>query len=1155
MRYLANNTNIVRDAALTATNALGSEAIYRTDTAPKQGGGLVVLAGPYTGANDTEIEVEVVDNGGGSAQVSQPAFAGVGSGGMSGVTASGVEPQTVTVTLEDLGTDTRAAYAPFQGVTLVAKAAGAGGNAIAIDVDHGALSASSTAWALQDDLRQDANEYVGEHWNFGAAVLEPAGTIPADAPRLRFGNDPQVYRQYKRYRDGRYVYAFSPAPVRDVPRGARVHAVAGTRTLTITNGATTETLAGLVTLYDALTAIRDHSALVRVDGPIVSDRLPGGQAITELSVRTRSYVLGVVNSGTGAIAHAELRVAAADTAPTETLTLTCADASLPGAERWDVRGDVSGALPRATTGLAYAGGKYTLTVPLPEIDPGATSGVMVVEYIPGGQHQPDDPLPALCVDRPRLGIAARDGEWSFTYTRRPPADCDCTTGDLEGGPNDDCLGTSPEGGDVSEASQLIRLQRLKSAVRALVADNTLPPALVDMYDVAWITKSAAIFQDCLARLSGGILQSPPWKPATAYAVDTAAEPTVRNGYRYAVAVAGTSGADEPAWPESVGDTVTDGSVTWLAIGKVPYGMWDEAFEAWQADAEQLNDLVGKTYPRWSPGTLFPQGVVILQSNGHFYRLDDTSIVVDGGGSPVRWMRTGSIEPVWPLTSGTSVREIVPSDDNATETIEGTWIETIADGFEDKITVPAEVKEAFFERYRTIAADILAAAGISTNFDVAGANGDGCWQTFDDAKYWWVFDGREPYLPIFTGHYYHAAKMGMDEAGKPYAYSTREWGFGPRFGCPALLREGDQLRITITGASSSGGRGYQVGDAFAVRVNQAGPLPFGGGQSGDDTLTWSVVCSSAGRLADYALVTTAPAPYSASVGAGALGFAIAPGGIPFALGDAFAFAVEGGRFRWRRDGGAWSGPLDIAEAPLADGLTAAFAGGAAPSWLAGDRWTFRAEATHGVAQLRDPLDGEFAWAGATTIDIAAGGAIVGVLIAGHAIAQDATITLLGSDDDFATTPLVEAIAWQREAIWHAVQADHAAYRIAIDRGGSIRWLYLGESTQLTLSTGAAELGRLVKRVRLPSLAARRALAANVEHSGLPQASVDALLAALDHACEHDDRRLAIVPNDAEADVGLVRINADTIEINDELAFQPRDPAHRLQSLTLQLEAAP
>ena len=57
---------------------------------------------------------------------------------------------------------------------------------------------------------------------------------------------------------------------------------------------------------------------------------------------------------------------------------------------------------------------------------------------------------------------------------------------------------------------------------------------------------------------------PIWVAATVYALGAIVTPTVSNGYKYKVTVAGTSHATtEPTWPTGgVGSTVVDGTVTW-----------------------------------------------------------------------------------------------------------------------------------------------------------------------------------------------------------------------------------------------------------------------------------------------------------------------------------------------------------------------------------------------------------------------------------------------------------------------------------------------------------------------------------------------------------------------------------------------------------------
>ncbi|MFH1034299.1 MAG: hypothetical protein V1806_07305 [Pseudomonadota bacterium] len=53
-----------------------------------------------------------------------------------------------------------------------------------------------------------------------------------------------------------------------------------------------------------------------------------------------------------------------------------------------------------------------------------------------------------------------------------------------------------------------------------------------------------------------------WKASTAYALNDQRVPSTPNGYYYQVTVAGTSAATAPTWPTVIGNTVSDGPVTW-----------------------------------------------------------------------------------------------------------------------------------------------------------------------------------------------------------------------------------------------------------------------------------------------------------------------------------------------------------------------------------------------------------------------------------------------------------------------------------------------------------------------------------------------------------------------------------------------------------------
>jgi hypothetical protein len=1188
MEYLTNDRNAVRDATLSATNIEASNSTFRTDDLPKAGGGDVTLTGDYVGASDTTVDVKIVDTTiTGTPKVSAPTFAGVGNGQMTDVSADNTLPaQVVTVTLQDLGTATLKAYAAFQGITLQAKASGSGGNDISVQVDRTSVTYAPTAFATQHDMTSGTNQFIGDEWNFGAAVLNADGTIPDSAPRIVFGADPQAYRQYKQYRNGQYVYGFSPVLVRDVPKGTVVNAVSGTMTVSILDsGVTEDSFTGVKTLYDALSAIRSGSTLVDVIGPVVNDKTPGGQGMVELSVWTSSYVTGIIGQGSDAAVHADLIVSPTSSAPSEALMITCKDATAVGGEVWSVFGDVSGSLADAITGVLYGDGPYAFTIPKPVVTQADTSNATInVEYIP--QNPDAETVPKLCVVEPVIGAAGRAGVWEFVFTKRPTSDCDCASEPMSGGPNFDCLGIEPEGGNVSDDSRLLRLQRLTSWARSVIAVYATDPADIgDVVAVPWVDTVAKTLKSALDQLSSAVVLSG-WQASQAYSIDKQIAPG--NGYRYAVSVAGTSAGSAPTFPTTVGSTVTDGGVTWANIGKTAYALWDDYFAQVVEESRKLRGIAPIKGFSWVASTTLATasgGINVVYPttrNGHLYAYRYANVNTD---------TTGATEPTWPTAARGATKDgtmqvvevsqywkastpftlgysMEPGDGfiwvvtvaGTTGSSEPTWnANTVTDGSVTwaRTSAASDIVSGlgdatvFFSRYDAMMDEVLAAGGIDPSFKGAGSDGDGCWLN-TEPSHWWAYNGDTPYAPIINGVYYTTSTIHLDSDGREVIRTTKEWGLGVKFGCDEDLQLGDILRVTI-GGSAVNAHGYQGGDNLAVSVNHATDLPLGGGQTGDDTLTWAVTGSISGRFADYELVTTSPAAYSDS----GLTFTITPGGLPFGLSDDFKFYVEGGKFQFRRDGGSWSADEDIVDTfALSDGLVLNFIGGAGPSWVEDDEWSFKAEAINGVGGLRQPTDARCSWHDSTVISVTTAEDVNSVGLFDHTIPSNAVITFEGSDDNFATSPLSITLPWVAGNIYRALSStvSYAKYRLSIDKGGSIQWLWIGEPLELKIPSGIPEIGNLTKRWRMPGLVSRRALGAQITHSFVAQPSIDDLLDGLSHACQYDDQRLGIVPNPAEPEAGIVTYATDTLELTEEFNFQPTT-GPRYVSVSLQLDAVP
>ena len=506
-RFLSGRHNLARGAVLAASSVRASRAIERV-AAQRSGGGRVRLAGDYTGHEAADVQVRI-SAAGGVPRASVPQFVGVGNGQLTvAAVDAGAPLQSITLTLADLGVATAHAVLDVREVQLRARAPGAVGNAIRISVEP-RLVRTPTAWALLADWPAGTAVQTGPQWDFGGLPLNAQQELDAASPRIQFGSDPQVYRPWRRFKDGAWQFGLSPALERNVPAGTPVLAVTGGYVVTVTDGVASETFGdvdaaqpAIESFHDLLRALAD-SALVEVAGVVAADRTVGGQAAIDVPLRTQAWLLALG----GKVALAD--VAVPPGAPTQAVTLRCINDDVVGAERWSVAGDVSGTLPVATTGVPYVSAAALFTVP--RIDPAAAgSGRWSFKFRPAARDAGAG-VPSICLRPFRLGRNAVPRTVTFTYTKRPPADCNC---------NDmptpllslACLGLG-DGMDIDDAEFKSRIDAIYNWREAFVRSNTAIRApggtpdtsfglayLAYKRDLDWMQSAIPILVGCLQQV-------------------------------------------------------------------------------------------------------------------------------------------------------------------------------------------------------------------------------------------------------------------------------------------------------------------------------------------------------------------------------------------------------------------------------------------------------------------------------------------------------------------------------------------------------------------------------------------------------------------------------------------------------------------------------
>lgn len=87
--------------------------------------------------------------------------------------------------------------------------------------------------------------------------------------------------------------------------------------------------------------------------------------------------------------------------------------------------------------------------------------------------------------------------------------------------------------------------------------------------------------------------------STAYTVGDVVRPASANGYVYQATTAGTSGGSVPTYPTVIGQTVTDGGVTWACVGR----------------GVLLIDAADPSWTTVNPGTLAASHILFYKDTG------------------------------------------------------------------------------------------------------------------------------------------------------------------------------------------------------------------------------------------------------------------------------------------------------------------------------------------------------------------------------------------------------------------------------------------------------------------------------------------------------------------------------------------------------------
>jgi hypothetical protein len=1031
--YQANN-RLLNSVITAVVNASEKKSIVVPVI--KQGNGNVRIFGDYTGQDDALYDVKIYDSVLNNPHVSAPQFYGAGSGKISDISVNNLASQTITVLCVSTGTDTENALINIEGLVFRAKTAGVTGNNIYIVIDDSGLVFTETDYTLLKDLAVGATGLNGQEYDFDTKTLTN-DLVPEDAHRIRFGqNKKDIYVQYKKYVENQWEYHFIPDIIREVKAGEKVYNVTGSRTITVTDGITSETYTKIVTPADFWSKVKATSTLLEpVASSIDLTRAVDSPATKEMLTKTDAYFLPpYADTKNSEYANELIGIGVTNSAHTELIKITCKDNTFMGAEIWTVVGSSSGDHGEVLTGSIFNNGLFSFTIPSKVVVDGTVvqDWSYETEWTTRGEGV-DDPM--LCFDM-RLGIYSQPQTLTLTYRRRPEY-CFCPPVTF----SDKCLGFDTEGGEITMAYTVPDLKYWTDAQIQVMLESFI----------------------------------------------TGSEYSERGMSDYAY------------FKRQLADEDQHANLIYEQNLKPLFDRYGSLFKDL---AQRLMNL-----PEDDPATL--QSMVDSYKN----ILDTVQLVVGSNTSTwngTSWSTGYAWFNQWTMNSGNV--DFRYSTSNFQALVDSCLL---------------------YER----------TYGIKKNRVVSGNN---CYVENLASTYYWEVSGNKAYLPAYTDiPYYSTIKTGNEyEATKEFAFLISLPCGGSGF------LEGDKIIVTIGQRDTE--NTYQVGDVIYLPTIASQNLYCSGGVDGDDLYTFEIT-SETDVFADYLLNRDTPASYTSSK----LNFLITEGVVPFSVGDYFDFDIEGGRFIWRKDSGAWSSPVNISKElqDLDAGLRILFEFGVAPSFEINDTWQIKSIQSNKISNGLNPLV-HIKTKGTGTIVIDAGSsvAIDSLIIDYHNLTS--AFDFIASDSP-SFSPAIYTQNITPTAIICDLPSTVTARYFKLDISGSfdIGYLFLGLRMQLSLDADKIEPLRRYNMKRQEkkepfSLHGFTQKGYSVQHkSFIYNDDFNLLETMLNYLKQNGDLPFYFIPNiNYSAECIRARIESDNVEFESPMDMNAPQ-ANRLFAVTL------